>query len=133
MQMRHHLRAALLALVALAAAAAEALADPVVDWNSRANKIVVESKIGKPLAMRAMAIVQTAVHEAVHGAASGPFLDAAVAAASRATLSMLLPAQQASIDRAYQAAIANLPQVSAVDAGIEAGERAAAAVLAAQN
>ena len=130
--MRHHMRAALLALVTLAAAAAEALADPVIDWNIRANEIVVESKIGTPPAMRAMAIVQTAVNEAVQGAAPGPFLDAAVAAANRATLSKLLPAQQASIERAYQAAIAALPQVSGVDAGIEAGEQAAAAVLAAR-
>jgi hypothetical protein len=53
-----------------------------------------------------MAIVQTAVLEAVNTAKAGTSVDAAVAAANRAALSKLLPAQQASIERAYQAALA---------------------------
>jgi PAP2 superfamily len=131
--MRHHaLRTALATLVLLAATAAEALADPVIDWNVRANEIVVESKIGTPPAMRVMAIVQTAVHDAVQNTVDGASIDAAVAAANRATLSKLLPAQQASIDRAYQAVIGALPKSRATAAGIEAGEHAAAAVLAAR-
>ena len=127
-----HLATAALAAVLLAAAAVEALADPVIDWNMRANEVVIESKIGTPPAMRAMAIVQAAVHEAVQHAAPGAYLDAAVAAANRAVLSKLLPAQQAMIDRFYQAALAAIPEISAKAAGIEAGERAAAAVLAAR-
>jgi len=129
--MRHAATAAL-AAVLLATAAVEALADPVIDWNVRANEVVVESKIGTPPAMRVMAIVQAAVLEAVQNAAPGPYVDAAVAAANRAALSKLLPAQQAMIDRAYQAALAAIPEISAKYAGIEAGERAAAAVLAAR-
>jgi PAP2 superfamily len=82
--------------------------------------------------MRVMAIVQAAVHQAVQNAAPGAYVDAAVAAANRDTLSKLLPAQQATIERFYQAALAAIPEISAKAAGIEAGERAAAAVLAAR-
>ena len=128
----HVLRATIVGAILLASAAVEALADPVVDWNVRANEIVVESKIGTPPAMRVMAIVQTAVHEAVQQAAQDGSVDAAVAAANRATLSKLLPAQQASIDKFYQDAIGALPKSRATAAGIEAGERAAVAVLAAR-
>jgi len=123
---------ATLAAVLLAAGALQARADAVIDWNIRANEIVVESKIGTPPAMRVMAIVQTAVHEAVRNAAPGASLDAAVAAANRTALARLLPAQQASIERAYQTALAAQPEGLARSAGIEAGERAAAAVLAAR-
>jgi hypothetical protein len=34
--------------ILLATAAVEAYADPMVDWNIRANEIVLESKIGTP-------------------------------------------------------------------------------------
>ena len=121
-----------IAAVLLAAAALHARADSVIDWNVRANEVVVESKLGTPPAMRVMAIVQSAVHEAVKDAAPGAYVDAAVAGANRAALLKLLPAQQATIERFYQAALAAIPDISAKAAGIEAGERAAAAVLAAR-
>ncbi len=63
--MRHPAPAAFLAAALLTVPALEARADVVIDWNLRANEVVVESKIGTPPAMRVMAIVQTAVHEAV--------------------------------------------------------------------
>ena len=94
---------AVAAALPLLAAATGAQADAVTDWNVRANDIVIESKVGTPQAIRVMAYVQTAVHAAVQRAASGASLDAAVAAANRAALSKLLPAQQASIDKAYDA------------------------------
>ena len=58
------LTAGLLAIVLLIPVQ-PAHADAVIDWNLRANELVVESKLGTPPAMRAMAIVQTAVLEAV--------------------------------------------------------------------
>jgi PAP2 superfamily len=121
---------AILLLAATLLAAPAARADAVIEWNVRANEIVVESKIGTPPAMRVMAIVQAAVLEALEDAIPGAPRDAAVAAANRATLSKLLPAQQASIDRAYQSALAAIPEGPARAAGIAAGEHAAAAVLA---
>jgi hypothetical protein len=125
------LRAALAAAAALPllAAPVAAHADVVTDWNARANDIVNESKLGTPPAVRVMAVVQTAVAAAVQGAGRSASIDAAVAAANRATLARLLPAQQASIDKAYDAALAALADTPEKAAGIAAGERAAAIVL----
>ena len=41
-------------------------ADVITDWNIKAGEIVTESKLGTPPAIRAMAIVQTAVYDAVN-------------------------------------------------------------------
>jgi membrane-associated phospholipid phosphatase len=122
----------LFASAVLAAALPAAHADAVTDWNVKAGEIILEAKLGTPPAVRAMAIVQTAVLEAVNAAGARASLDAAVAAANRATLSQLLPAQQASIDAAYQAALGAMAESPARAAGIAAGERAAAAVLKAR-
>src|SRR5262245_18754763 len=89
-----------------------------------------------------MEFVQTAAYDAVNAitqrypdsatilAAPNASVDAAVAAAHRATLSKLLPAQQKSIDAAYQAALAEIADGPSKVAGIATGEKAAAAVLA---
>jgi membrane-associated phospholipid phosphatase len=117
------------------AATSPALADVVTDWNIKANEIVVESKLGTPPAIRVLAMVQTAVNDAVRSATPQPgtapaSTDAAVAAANRAILAKLLPAQQTLTEAAYTAALAAIPEGAAKAAGIAAGERAAAAVLA---
>ncbi len=136
------LRRARIALAAaLLAAPALVQADAVSDWNTRAGNIIIEAKMGTPPAIRVMAVVQTAVYDAVNaitrhypagqpGAAPGASTEAAVAAASRATLAKLIPAQQASIDTAYQSALAAIPDGPAKAAGVAVGEKAAAAVLA---
>jgi PAP2 superfamily len=126
-----------------AALATSAYADVITDWSSKASDLVVEAKLGTPPAVRALALVQTAVQEAVDTttrrdssprqpteAAHGASVDAAVAAANRATLAKLLPSQQASIDAAYQSALAQIADGPTKAAGIAAGESAAAAVLA---
>ena len=120
-----------LAAAALLLGSGFAHADAVIDWNIRANEVVVESRIGTPPAMRVMAIVQTAVYQAIQET-DGRAVDAAVAAASRATLVRLLPAQQAMIERFYDEALARMNASRARAAAIEAGERAADAVLAAR-
>lgn len=116
-------------------------ADAVTDWNTRAGEWIAESRMGTPPAVRVVAVLQTAVHEAVsdaarrepRGAAQAVALDAAVAAASRAVLAKLLPpAQQNAISAAYTAQLAALPEGAARTAGVEAGEKAAQAVLAAR-
>ena len=114
----------------LAGVALNANADVITDWNIKAGEIVTESKLGTPPAIRAMAIVQTAVHDAVNAVKPGVSIDAAVAAANRATLAKLMPAQQTSIDSAYQAALIQITDGPAKTAGIAVGEQAAAAVLA---
>ncbi len=132
----------LLAWAAIFSAAA-AHADPVIDWNIKAVELTVEAKQGAPIANRTMAIMHTAVFMAANAISGrypgmtpkmdvpgGASLDAAVAAASRATLLKLMPAQQAAIDNAYQKAIAAIAEGSARNDGIAIGENAANAALA---
>ena len=114
----------------LAGAVFSANADVITDWNVKVGEIVTESKLGTPPATRAMAIVQTAVYEAVNAAPPAASVNAAVAAANRATLIKLMPMAQASIDTAYQAALTQIADGPAKSAGIAIGEQAAAAVLA---
>jgi hypothetical protein len=133
----------LLVVTASSIGISAASADVVTDWNVRAADIAVAAKLQTPPTVRAMAIIQTAVYEAVNAgtrryasrlivleAAPGASVEAAVAAANRATLSKLFPAQQATIDSAYQAAVSAIAESPAKTEGIGLGEKAAAAVLA---
>jgi hypothetical protein len=128
--------AALAITAAILLTAAPAHADAVTDWNTIAGDLIVQARIGTPPATRIMAIVQTAVHEAVSAvpllqpADTSAAADAAVAAANRASLAKLLPQQEPAIAKAYQAALARLPDGPAKAAGVAAGEQAAARVLA---
>jgi len=110
-------------------------ADAITDWNVKSAEFVTEAKLGTPPAIRLMALVQTAAADAVDATtrrtttAASP--EAAVAAAHRVVLLKLLPAQQASIEAAYQAALAPIAADAATRAaGIAAGEKAAAELLA---
>jgi hypothetical protein len=130
------LKQLVLACALAAGFAGAAQADAVTDWNTRAGQFVLDAKMGTPPAVRLMAVVQTAVHEAVSSlprqGADATAVDAAVAAANRATLVKLLPAQEAAIQAAYQAAVGTLPEGPAKANGLATGERAALAVLAAR-
>ncbi|HVG77929.1 MAG TPA: vanadium-dependent haloperoxidase [Patescibacteria group bacterium] len=129
-------------LIAMLAVAPDAGADGVTDANVRAAEIT-SMMAGTPPAVRAMAIVQVSVYEAVNTitgrypplrtkltAAPGASVDAAVAAATRTALLKLVPAQQAAIEAQYQAALKPLPDGRAKTDGIAVGEQAATAVLA---
>jgi hypothetical protein len=127
----------LAALLAGLAAAPCARADAVTDWNTRAGEFVIDAKIGTPPAVRLMAIVQTAVRDGVQRAAAvagtdPAAIDAAVASANRATLSKLMPTQEAAVGEAYGKALGAIADGPAKAAGIAAGESAAAAVMAAR-
>jgi len=126
----------------LLAGAASAGADAVTDANARAAEIA-STMPGTPPAVRAMAIVQVSVFDAVTAitgrypafrapvkAPAGASVDAAVAAATRAVLAKLVPAQQAAIDADYSAALKFVPDGSAKTDGIAVGEQVAAMVLA---
>ncbi len=141
--LRAQSRRILLALPLLIAAAFDARADAITDWNTRTNDLVAEAKLGTPPAIRVLAVAHTAAYEAVGAIAVSALADlqqsqdmrsaaveAAIAAAHRAALTKLLPAQQASIEAAYKSALAQIEQGPARQAGIEAGEQAAAHVLA---
>jgi len=138
-------RRVLLATLASLLLHPHARADPVLDWNVTAGELVTEARVNAPVANRVLAILHAAVYQVTNGitrrfpagprveAAPGASVDAAVAAASRATLAALLPAQQAAIDAAYRAALAKVPEGRSRDDGVAAGEKAAAAVLAARG
>jgi hypothetical protein len=119
------------------------MSDVVTDWNITLGEIISDAKLPPPPCNRILAIVHTAMYEATNAitkrypasglkveAAPGASLDAAIAAANHAALLKLLPAQQAAIDNAYQAALAKVADGAAKSAGIAVGEQAAAAVLA---
>lgn len=130
------------ATLLLAGFAAPAKADIVTDWNQRCAGLIAEAKLGTPPAIRVMALVQTAAFEAANAAtkrypaptyaevAKGASVDAAIAAAHRAVLLKMMPAQAAGIEAAYQAALATVAEGPAKAAGIATGEQAAARVLA---
>ena len=119
-----------------------AQADVITDWNDKACAIVGKVGPGAP-GHRLMAIVQVSVYEAVNSiegryapyiakipAPAGASVDAAVAAANRATLMELMPGEKAAIEAAYQAALAAVPEGAAKADGIAVGEKSAAAILA---
>jgi hypothetical protein len=137
-------RACLWGLVAilLSAVAPPARADVVTDANARAADVV--SRIpAPPITVRAMAIVQVSVFEAVNAItgryppfrakvapAPGASVEAAIAAATRTALLKLMPAQQAAIDADYQALLGPIPDGPAKAAGVAVGEQAATAIVA---
>src|SRR5262245_59784646 len=139
---RRLVASAVLAASLFGAVAFDARADAIIDWNAKSEALITESKLGTPPAIRVMALVQTGAYDAVNAitqrypddavalAAPNASVDAAVAAAHRAILTKLLPAQQNSIDAAYQEALAGIADGPTKAAGIAVGEKVAAALLA---
>jgi hypothetical protein len=119
-----------------AALALGAQADAITDWNTKAAEFITEARMGTPPAIRLMALAQTAAHDAVTAAqqAGDPAAsaEAAIAASQRGVFLKLLPAQQAAIEAAYAQALAGIADGPAKAAGLAAGERAAAELLAAR-
>jgi hypothetical protein len=118
-------------LIAIAAVLAlHAHADVITDWNQKTNEFITEARIGTPPAVRISAIAQTAALRAVTTLPRGASVEAGVAAPHRTALLKLMPAQQASIDASYNAALAAIIESSAKSSGVAAGEKAAAEVMA---
>jgi PAP2 superfamily len=141
MKAQNPFRFATLLIGAAALQAPVAHADVITDWNLKSAELITESKIGTPPAVRVMAQVQMAADCAVNTITRRlpPLLpqlevqrsasvEAAVAAAHRATFVRLLPAVQASADAAYKAALGSLPEGADKTAGVAVGERCAADV-----
>jgi hypothetical protein len=140
------------ALVAFAAFASipAARADYITDWNLTAETATVATG-GPPFRNRAMSIVQVAVHDALNSidarydtylsvprARAGASPEAAAAAANLRTLSSLVPAQVPALTLVYNAriaAIAPCPAAypSCIEDGIDAGNTAADAIIAART
>jgi hypothetical protein len=119
-----------------------ARADTVTDWNAIMVQTVTTAPTNPVYQTRWGAIVQLAVFEAVNAIEGDyePYLgvvaappwaspDAAVIAAAHRTLTTLRPASAPGLDILRAAALATIPDGPEKDAGIAAGEDAAAAML----
>jgi hypothetical protein len=119
----------------------------VLSWNGRAAQLIVgpggAAKV-PPLGLVDLAIVHTAIYDAVNAIEGFPFRsyavvpnvsrpasgDAAVAAAGRATLLALFPARSADIEAWYAASLATIADGPEKTNGVAAGAQAAAGILA---
>lgn len=116
--------------------------DPVLDWNSLLLDAVRIEKTAPPIAARAMAIVHTAIFDAVNSISREcePYLsrvqvhpaaskEAAVAGAAHETLIALFPSQQATFDQALARSLADIPDGAAETQGLNVGQRVAELLL----
>jgi hypothetical protein len=119
----------------------------VLDWNARAAQLIVgpggAAKV-PPLGLVDLAIVHTAIYDAVNAVEGFPFRsyavvpdvprpasgDAAVAAAGRGTLLALFSGRSDDIEAWYDASLAAIPDGEEKENGISVGEQAAAGILA---
>lgn len=126
----------------VAAAPLYAFGNPVLDWNDIAIKAAVASKQGPTMTTRSMAVVHSAVFDAVNavqpkykafkfsGAAMpNASADAATAAAAHTALVKLYPDQKATLDQALASSLAKLPEGPSRDQGVALGTAAAQAIL----
>lgn len=118
-----------------------AAADVVTDWSLLATQAVV-TKGGRAGALE-FAMVNAAMFDAVNGIAgryapyeivpksprNGASQDAAAAAAAHRVLAGLFPEQAGTLDAAYAASLAKLPNDAAVAKGIAIGEEVGNAML----
>jgi hypothetical protein len=138
---RPHL--ALILLMVVIGLPSTARADVVTDWNQIALNMA--SAINPQFAQqtRALAIVHVAMFDAVNSidqrfstyairlhAPSGASPEAAAATAAYRVLLTLAPTQQVSLDTAYAASLAQIPDGVSKTDGITVGEAVAAAILA---
>lgn len=119
------------------------VADVVTEWNQKAGACLLEAKIYPFAGTRVMAIVHTAMFDAINSiderytpykfkvsAPAGSSPEAAGAAAAHAALVHLFPEQKAALDAAYAASLAQIPEGPGKTSGIAVGEEVAAKVLA---
>jgi hypothetical protein len=129
------------ALVLTIAFAGAARADVITDWNSKAEAIAIEKRIGPPPNARIMAIMHVAMFEAVNAIERrySPYAlklsadravpkEAAAASAAHMVLSAIHPDRKADLDAALKISIP--ANTEGVAAGIELGKEAAAGILA---
>lgn len=117
--------------------------DMVLQWNEQLLDAIRVARPAPPVAARAMAIVHTAVFDAVNSigncfvsyAATIPVhpkasQEAAVAAAAERTLSSLFPSLQQTFSAALVSSLAAVPDGIREDQGVEVGRMAADRILA---
>jgi hypothetical protein len=142
----HRLAPPALALAAALAGQSVAATDrpgenAVTHWNVVATSAFAPSQGTNPMAQsRTLAILHAAIHDALNaiqprfqtyspgvGRARGASTEAAVAAAARDVLVMLLPEQSALVESEYARALAAIPDGPAKSAGVALGQASARA------
>ena len=136
------LRVSVLFAVAILLPAAS-VADVVTQWNEQAGACLLEAKSLPFVGTRVMAIVHTAMFDAVNSiegrytpykfkvsAPAGASPEAAGVAAAHAALVALFPDQKVTLDAAYATSLAQIPDGSGRSAGVAVGKEVAAKVLA---
>jgi hypothetical protein len=135
------LRTSVLLVALLASSAIAATADPVLDWNEKAVKLLIGQAQSPFAQARYMAITQLAVFEAVNaithdyepylgtvGAPAGARTDAAAISAAYHVLKYYFSAAPG-LDTDYATALAAIPPSQAKDDGIATGDAAATAMI----
>ncbi len=135
---------AVTALLAPTAVHAEAATDQIVHWNEVATAATAAAQMDPLTESRVLAMLHLAMHDAVNAivgcyqpyalaetAPAAASAEAAAAAAARDVLVALLPAQAATYEDAYTAALDRIDaDAQARVRGIGVGRRAAQAILA---
>jgi hypothetical protein len=143
---RRRASAAVVATLTWVAAPSPAHADAVTDWNQTAlgvTHVTAAFAGGAWFQVRTMAHMHAAVFDTVNAierrylpyavdlrSPAGTSIDAAVASAAHAVLSVEAPAQKAAIDRALAAALAKVPDGQGKNDGIALGKQVAEKLLA---
>ena len=118
-------------------------ADVVTEWNQKAEAAALEAKVYPFAGTRVMAIVHTAMFDAINSiegryteykfkvpAPAGSSPEAAGVAAAHAALVQLFPEQKAALDAACAASLAQIPDGPGKIKGIAVGEEVATKVVA---
>jgi len=116
-------------------------ADVVIDWNQTAIATLNAAGVRFPPQTRALAMMHAAMFDAVNSTnhrysayaidiyAPGVSPEAAAAAAAHSVLLSLVPSQQLSLDAAYAASLAQVPDGPAKNDGITLGVLVASGIL----
>ena len=131
-----------MAFAAALAMPATTSADVITQWNEMAIAAATAGGQNPLVASRTVAMVQTAMFDAVNSienryapytgrvaAPPGASAEAAAVAAAHAVLIALLPNQEPELEAAYSANLGRIP-TGGKEAGVAVGERAAAEILA---
>ena len=138
---------AVVVALTMLAAPGFAHANAVTQWNQNATNALIDTA-GQPptVAVLHLAMVHGAVYDAVNAIDRGyrPYLvmprikrsastDAAAATAAYRVLVSIVPAQQMALQALYDSSLGAIPDGRSKTRGIEAGEAAAAAMIAART
>lgn len=136
-------RSVTVALMLAAPLAGPARADVIMDWNAKADTIATEKKLMNTAQTRALAMMHTAMFDAVNAidrkyasykvnltADRATSKEAAAAAAAYDVLTSLYPEQKTELDALLTASLAAVPEGDARAKGIELGKKAAAGIVA---